>query len=88
MEDIQHFFAGGLLAAALNGARSIVFHQWFHGDDVHCALVFEAGHEHHDQGHSEEDQHVDEDPLSPFCGSGSFDLTYSSAFLFLSLIHI
>ena len=66
------------------GARSIVFHQWFHGDDVHCALVFEAGHEHHDQGHSEEDQRVGEDPLSPFCESGSLDLTYSSAFLFLA----
>ena len=67
-----------------SGARSIVFHQWFHGDDVHCALVFEAGHEHHDQGHSEEDQHVGKDRLSPFCESGSLDLTYSSAFLFLA----
>ncbi len=77
-----------LLAACLLllsiGAQSIVFHQWFHGDDVHCALVFEAGHEHHDQGHSEEDQRVGEDPLSPFCESGSLDLTYSSAFLFFA----
>ena len=82
----KHFSVLSLAACLLlfsMGARSIGFHQWFHGEHVHCSLVFEAGHEHHDQDHSEEDQPVGEDPLSPFCESGSLDLTSSSAFLLL-----
>ena len=82
----KHFSVLSLAACFLlfsMGARSIGFHQWFHGEHVHCSLVFEAGHEHHDQDHSEEDQPVGEDPLSPFCESGSLDLTSSSAFLLL-----
>ena len=82
----KHFSVLSLAACLLlfsMGARSIGFHQWFHGDHVHCSLVLEAGHVHHDQDSSEEDQPVSEDPLAPFCEPGSLDLTSSSAFLLL-----
>lgn len=82
----KHFSVLSLAACMLvfsMGARSIGFHEWFHGDHVHCSLVLEAGHGHHDQDSSEEDQPVSEDPLAPFCESGSLDLTSSSAFLLL-----
>ncbi len=76
-----------LLAACLLllsiGARSISFHQWFHGDDVHCSLVLETGLDDHDQDSSHEDHHFNEDPLSPFCITGSLDLAFSSSILVL-----
>ncbi len=51
-------------------SHSADFHQWFHGDDVDCALIHSPGGQGTEEDSSEDSDHHHDDPLQCFCQTG------------------
>ena len=82
VETLQRSFAGGVLAVVLHGGPVSASINGFM-ETTFTAPSFWKQAMHITIDSSEEDQPVSEDPLAPFCESGSLDLTSSLPSCFL-----